>query len=103
MPDKSNFYVNLWIIRGLTLISLLFIALSIYSKISSGDAHPVSLIPGLTIFFIIWLICLGDMVKSKIYNLKFWLVSMFLISLLAVPLYVIRKPVLTPPDFKRLN
>jgi len=100
---KKNFYVNTWLIRGLTTLSLILIGGSIYAKIDTGGSYSPLMMAGLTTFFIIWLICLGDMLKNRIYNLRFWVVSMFLLPFLAVPLYAIRKPVLTPQDLVLLN
>ncbi|WP_205602134.1 PLDc N-terminal domain-containing protein, partial [Cyclobacterium jeungdonense] len=46
---------------------------------------------GLMLFFSTWIIILSDMVKNKIYNKAFWILTMFIMPAITTIFYLIQR------------
>jgi hypothetical protein len=90
MKNKS-FKIEVKTVWFLVIGSLLLSAVGAFSKIKHWEFSQEFLIIGLILFFSTWIIILSDMVKNKIYNNAFWIISMFIMPTIATIFYLIQR------------
>ncbi len=89
---KGNvFTLNTIVVWVLVTGSLLLSILGGLAKIYSWSFFPFYVTSGLMLLFASWVIIFSDMVRNKIYNKPFWLLTMFTLPHLAVLFYMIQR------------
>ena len=71
--------------------NLLLTVFGVLAKIQHWEFSQVFLTVGLMLFFTTWIIILSDMVKNKIYNKTFWIMTMFILPTIAAIFYLIQR------------
>ncbi len=84
MNSNSNITINLTTIKILIIIYL--ILLSLIFIVSSDMLVPV-VFASSGFGIVLWIIIFADIVNNKIYNKVFWIMSMFILSTLAIVVY----------------
>ena len=83
--------------KGIWIILIIGIGMMIGGAVTwhlqSPDAINI-FSAGLGVFAAIWVILLTDMIRHKMHNKFFWVFSMFVLPLLAVPVYLYRREAL---------
>ncbi|WP_445458564.1 GldL-related protein [Flavobacterium sp. HNIBRBA15423] len=69
----------------------MLIIVGTFMKIQHWEFSQIFLTVGLTVFFTTWIIMLSDMIKNKIHNKTFWVLTMFIIPTIAIILYLIQR------------
>ncbi|MCH8554804.1 MAG: hypothetical protein LAT76_06575 [Schleiferiaceae bacterium] len=89
--DNQDFrisYTTAWfLVVGSTLITFL----GSFAKFSGWEYSQVILTIGLMLFFSTWVIIFSDIVKNKIYNRSFWVITMFVMPLIAMVFYMFQR------------
>lgn len=86
---NQDFRIGSRIVWFLILANLILTIAGSFAKILNWEHSQLFLIIGLILFFSTWIIILGDMISNNIYNRTFWLMSMFIIPVIAVYGYMI--------------
>lgn len=84
---KISFKIVLFLVTG----NILLITLGTFAKSQYWEYSQVYLTVGLMLFFSTWIIILSDMLKNKIYNKTFWLLTMFILPPIATIFYLIQR------------
>ena len=87
----QEFKVSFSTVWFLAIGNLLLPIVGALAKIMHWEHSQILLTAGLMIFFSTWIIILSDMVKNKIYNKTFWIISMFIIPTLAAVFYLVQR------------
>ena len=88
---NQDLTIDVRLIWLLVLGSIVFISLGVLAKVLHWEFSTIYLLIGLVFTFSSWVILLSDMVKSKIYNKTFWIISMFLMPSIASIFYLIQR------------
>jgi len=70
---------------------ILLTVLGAFAKIQHWEYSQILLTIGLMLFFSTWIIILSDMVKNKIYNKTFWIMTMFIMPSISPIFYIIQR------------
>ena len=71
--------------------NILLVIIGAIGRIQLWDYGQLLMTIGLMLFFSTWVIILSDMVKNKLYNKTFWIVTMFLVPFFSIILYMIQR------------
>jgi len=75
----------------LVIGNILLTTIGTLAKILHWDYAHFLLTVGLMLFFSTWVIILSDMIKNKIHNKTFWIVTMFIIPSISTIFYLIQR------------
>ncbi len=89
--ENQDFKIGIKTVWVLTIGNLLLIGLGALAKIQHWEFSQFFLTVGLMLFFPAWIIILSDMVKNKIYNKTFWIMTMFIMPFIATFFYLIQR------------
>lgn len=87
----NDFTINVIVVWILVTGSLLLSILGGLAKIYSWGFFPFYATGAVMLLFASWVIIFSDMVRNKIYNKPFWLLTMFTLPHLAVLFYVLQR------------
>jgi hypothetical protein len=86
--DLGINFSSVWII---VIINTLLIIFGAYSRLENLENSTVFLAAGLILSFITWAIIMIDIIKSKIYNKSFWLMTMIFMPWIASIFYMTQR------------
>lgn len=75
----------------LAITHVLLIVFGAIAKIQHWANAEVVLAFSIMLFFTIWIIAINDMVKSRLHNKTFWILSMFIFPFFAAIAYLFRR------------
>ena len=87
----KDFKIGIKTVWVLAIGNVLLTLLGTFAKIQHWEFSQFFLTIGLMLFFSTWIIILSDMVKHKIYNQTFWILTMFIIPFIATFFYLIQR------------
>ncbi len=88
---QQDFKISFKTVWFLVISNFLLTIFGAFAKIQHWDYFQILLTIGLMLFFSTWVIILSDMVKKKIYNKTFWVISMFIIPSIATIFYMTQR------------
>ena len=88
---NQDFKISINTIWFLVVGNFLLTIVAALAKVQHWEFSNVILTVALMLFFTTWVIILSDMVKQKIYNKTFWVMSMFIFPTLASIVYLLRR------------
>ena len=89
--ENKDFKIGIKTVWFLVIGNLLLTFAGALAKIQNWEFAQVFLTAGLMLFFSTWIIILSDMVKNKIYNKTFWILTMFIIPSIATIFYLTQR------------
>jgi len=89
--NNQDFKISFKTVWFLVVGNILLTVFGAFSKIQHWDYSQILLTIGLMLFFSTWVIILSDMVKNKIYNKTFWIITMFIMPSIATIFYMIQR------------
>jgi len=89
--ENQDFKIGIKTVWFLVAGNLLLTVFGALSKIQHWEFSQFFLTVGLMFFFSTWIIILSDMVKTKIYNKTFWIITMFIMPFIAIIFYLIQR------------
>jgi len=89
--ENKDFKISFKTVWVLVIGNIFLTILGALAKIQHWDYSQILLTIGLMLFFSTWIIILSDMVKNKIYNKTFWIMTMFIMPSIATIFYMIQR------------
>ena len=89
--NNQDFRISFKTVWFLVVGNILLTVFGAFAKIQHWDYSQILLTIGLMLFFSTWVIILSDMVKNKIYNKPFWIMTMFIVPSIATIFYMIQR------------
>ena len=89
--ENNNFKISIITVWVLAIGNILLTIVGALAKIQHYEFSQLLLISGLTLFFSTWLIVISDMLKNKIYNKIFWIMTMFTLPHISSIFYLIQR------------
>ena len=89
--DKNTIITDSRIIWVLLATSILLIGLGYFSNNPAQEHSDIYKISGFTLYFSVWVILLFDIIKNKVRNKSFWVMSMFILATITPIVYLIRR------------
>ena len=89
--ENQDIKIGIKTVWFLVIGNFLLTVLGALAKIQHWEFSQFFLTVGLMLFFSTWIIILSDMVKNKIYNKTFWIVTMFIMPTIATIFYLIQR------------
>lgn len=91
MQNKKEFQISFTVVLILVIGNIFMTTLGVFFKFYHWNYSQILLTIGLVLFFSAWIIIFSDMVKNKIYNKTFWILSMFILPTIATIFYMIQR------------
>ncbi len=88
---KEDFKIDIHTIWALVIGYLVLIVLGAVGKVQHWEVGRYFLSMGLAVFCTSWLLILSDMIRNRIYNKAFWIVTMFIIPGISSIFYLIQR------------
>lgn len=88
---NQDFRISYKVMWLLVTINVFFTILGASARIFHLEYSQIMMTIGLMLFLSAWLIILSDMVKNKIYNKTFWIMSMFILPTISPLFYMIQR------------
>lgn len=88
---NQDFKIGIKTVWFLVIGNLLLTIFGAFAKIQHWEISQVFLTLGLMIFFSTWIIILSDMVKNKVYNKTFWILTMFIMPTIVSIIYLVQR------------
>lgn len=89
--NNQDFKISFKTVWFLVVGNILLTVFGAFAKIQHWEYSQILLTIGLMLFFSTWGIILSDMVKNKIYNKTFWIMTMFIMPSIATIFYMIQR------------
>jgi uncharacterized membrane protein len=89
--NNQDFKISFKTVWFLVVGNILLTVVGAFAKIQHWDYSQLLLTIGLILFFSTWVIILSDMVRNKIYNKTFWIMTMFIMPSIATIFYMIQR------------
>ena len=89
--NNQDFKISFKTVWFLVVGNILLTVFGAFAKIQHWEFSQFFLTVGLMLFFSTWTIILSDMVKNKIYNKTFWILTMFIMPTIATIFYLIQR------------
>ena len=89
--ENQELKIGIKTVWFLVIGNFLLTILGAFAKIQHWESSQFFLTVGLMLFFSTWIIILSDMVKNKIYNKTFWILTMFIMPTIATIFYLIQR------------
>lgn len=89
--QNQEFKVSITAVWCLVLGSFIFTILGALFKVMHWEKPEIFLISGLLLSGISWIVVVSDMYRSKIQNLNFWVILMFLAPGIAAIAYLTQR------------
>lgn len=88
---NENFKISTKIVWFLVIGNTLLTVIGTLAKINDWNFPEFLLTFGLMMLFSSWVIILDDMVKHKIYNKTFWILTMFIMPSVSIIIYMFQR------------
>jgi len=79
------------IIWSLAAIYIAISLIGIFTKLIYWGSSPIFIAGGSFLFLIVWILVLSDILRNNVYNKIFWLISLFIIPMISVFFYLIKR------------
>lgn len=89
--NNQDFKISFKTVWFLVVGNILLTVFGAFAKIQHWEYSQIVLTIGLMLFFSTWVIILSDMVKNKIYNKTFWIMTIFIMPSIATIFYMIQR------------
>lgn len=89
--ENQDFKIGIKTVWFLVAGNLLLTLFGTIAKIQHWEFSQIILTIALMLFFSTWIIILSDMVKNKIYNKTFWIMTMFILPFISPIFYLIQR------------
>lgn len=89
--NNQDFKISFKTVWFLVVGNILLTVVGAFAKIQHWDYSQILLTIGLMLFFSTWVIILSDMLKNKIYNKTFWIMTMFIMPSIATIFYMFQR------------
>jgi hypothetical protein len=89
--QNQDFKIDIKTVWVLVIGNFLLTIIGAFAKIQQWEFSQILLTVGLMLFFSTWVIILSDMVKNKIYNKTFWILTMFIMPTISTVFYLIQR------------
>jgi hypothetical protein len=89
--EKSEFKISFMTVRMLVLSSFIVSTFAAITNLQGMQNSELLIEFSRILFFATWFIVLNDMIISKIYNKKLWLVMMFIMPFLYIVFYMFQR------------
>ncbi len=89
--NNQDFKISFKTVWFLVVGNILLTVFGAFAKIQHWEYSQILLTIGLMLFFSTWVIILSDIVKNKIYNKTFWIITMFIMPSIATIFYMIQR------------
>ena len=89
--NNQDFKISFKTVWFLVVGNSLLTVFGAIAKIQHWEYSQILLTIGLMLFFSTWVIILSDIVKNKIYNKTFWIITMFIMPSIATIFYMIQR------------
>lgn len=89
--NNQDFKISFKTVWFLVFGNILLTVFGAFAKMQHWEYSQILLTIGLMLFFSTWVIILSDMVKNKIYNKTFWIMTMFIMPSVATIFYMIQR------------
>ncbi len=89
--ENKVFRVSINLVWILAIGGILLIIVGAEAKLHHWGFEYWLLLVGSILSFATWIVVISDMVKSKIYNKTFWIMSMFIFMPVAVVVYLFHR------------
>ena len=89
--DKQDFKISYKMVLILVIGNVSLIILGAIAHVQQWGFSNLVLGFGLSMLFSSWIIILSDMIKTKIFNKTFWIMSMFIMPGIAQFFYLIQR------------
>ena len=89
--ENQYFKIGVKTVWFLVIGNLFLTIIGALAKIQQWEFSQIFLTVGLMLFFSTWIIIISDMVKNKIYNKTFWIITMFIIPSITTIFYLIQR------------
>ena len=89
--EHQKFNINTKIGWFLAIINFVIIFIAALAKIKAWEFSQGLSTFGIILYFLTWGIFLIDILRCKIYNKTFWVLSMFIMPSIAIFFYLIQK------------
>jgi hypothetical protein len=92
---NKDFAISSTLIWMLILINLVLIALGSIAKVQEWGMASFLLYASYFVYVPCWIIILSEMLRKKIFNQWFWVLSMFILPVIASFFYMLQRDKLT--------
>ncbi len=89
--ENNDFKISIKTVWVLAIGNILLTIVCALAQKQHYEFSQLLLTGGLIIFFSTWLIVISDMLNNKIYNKKFWIISMFTLPHISSIFYLIQR------------
>ena len=89
--NNQDFKISFKTVWFLVVGNILLTVFGAFAKIQHWEYSQILMTIGLMLFFSTWVIILSDIVKNKIYNKTFWIITMFIMPSIATIFYMIQR------------
>lgn len=89
--ENQDFKISFKAVWILVIGNTLLTIIGVYTRLENWEYSNLLLGTALILSFSTWLIILSDIIKSKIYNKTFWLMTMIIMPFIAPLFYMIQR------------
>jgi len=89
--ENQDFKVSIKTVWGLVIGNLIFTIVGAFAQIQHWEFSQLLLTICLIFFFSTFIIILSDILKNKVYNKTFWVISMFILPSISPIFYILRR------------
>ena len=89
--NNQDFKISFKTVWFLVVGNILLTVFGTFAKIPHWEYSQILLTIGLMLFFSTWVIIISDIVKNKIYNKTFWIITMFIMPSITTIFYMIQR------------
>ncbi len=89
--ENNDFKISITTVWVLAIGNILLTIVGALAKFQHYEFSPLLFTGGLILFFSTWLIVISDMLKNRIYNKIFWIITMFTLPHISSIFYLIQR------------
>lgn len=89
--ENQDFTITIKTVWILVIGNFLLSIFSLLAKIQDWEFSQILITIGFMLLFSTWIIIFNDMVKNKIYNKKFWIMTLFIMPHISSVFYLFQR------------
>ena len=89
--ENNDFKIDIRLVWILVIGNIILTIVSAFAKTQQWEFSQLLFTSALILFFSVWIIVISDMLKNKIYNKTFWIMSIFIIPFITPIFYLIQR------------
>jgi len=101
--EKQDFKVSVKTVSGLAIGNFIFSIVSGFANFQHWESSVVLLTIYLILCISTFIIVLSDIIKNKVYNKTFWVMSMFILPTISPFYYIVRRNKLIQHESKLVD